>query len=61
MAEAVPSGVTGGRWPCHPGSGTAGTGGTTAAKVGVPAKKGQVPFDDGSFSSWNSFTGLLLP
>ena len=40
---------------------TAGTAGTTAAKVGVAAKNGQVPFDDGSFSSWNSFTGLLLP
>jgi hypothetical protein len=42
-------------------SGTAGPGGNTTAKVGVPAKKGTPAIDDGNAMSWDSFTGAPVP
>ena len=39
-------------------SGTAGSSGTTTAKVGVPRKKGTPAIDNGATTSWNSFTGV---
>jgi alpha-tubulin suppressor-like RCC1 family protein len=42
-------------------SGTAGPGGNTTAKVGVPRKKGTSAVDDGDTTSWDSFTGTPAP
>ena len=41
-------------------SGTAGSSGTTTAKVGVPRKKGTPAIDNGDATSWNSFTGARI-
>jgi Regulator of chromosome condensation (RCC1) repeat len=42
-------------------SGTAGTDGTTTAKVGVERTRGTPAIDDGNAMSWDSFTGASVP
>ena len=42
-------------------SGTAGPGGTTAAKVGIQRTRGTSAIDDGVVASWDSFSGARLP